>query len=180
MKKLILLAAFFSANAFAQFQPSFYIGAGYGDSHDIKSTSDNGGSFSQSVSEKTKRGYVGVKVNPFLGFEGQYVKYDMPNNAADISSMSVAGTLGCSFNSGFRPYLIGGVGISVANSNRKDVESEARPSLHYGVGIEYTPPMLKQLTIRLSTEKDRIYLEGIDNPRTTLGSTYLGVSYNLY
>ena len=181
MKKLILLTALISTNAFAQFQPSFYIGAGYGASHDIKSTSDSGASISQSVSEKTKRGHVGVRVNPFLGFEGQYVKYGVPKgNPADISSMSVAGTLGYSFDSGLRPYVIGGVGISVADFKAKSVESEARRSLHYGFGIEYTPPMLKQLTIRLSSEKDRIYFDDVDNKRTSLGSTYLGVSYNLY
>ncbi|MFD2176753.1 outer membrane beta-barrel protein [Veronia pacifica] len=191
MKKNILALSLFaacSAHASAADTSFFYIGGGYGNTSNVKFSDDKGHSASYDVSKKTKRIYTGIRFNRFAALEGQYTDYGDPKvGKLDASSVTVLGNFGFTTDIGVRPFVNLGLGITAYNSgqNKKHKnEKDGRPSVRYGFGVEYTPKQLPQISVRLASEHDKVFMDNedraVNNPTMDLGSVYLGVSYNLY
>ncbi|RZP61098.1 outer membrane beta-barrel protein [Vibrio vulnificus] len=179
MKYRLLSAMFllFCNQVIASENGAFYLGAGSGTTKFTMAAEH--GDTNVNVDQKTFRVMTGLKFNRVAALEAQYVTYGKPENlAGDVKSYSVMANLGYTFDIGLKPFVNLGVGIAGLSRDRSK-ETDARPLLRYGFGLDYTPQIIPALTIRLASETDSISMED-DDGTFKANSVYLGLMFNLY
>jgi hypothetical protein len=181
-----LLCALVATTTFAgENRSGFYFGGGVGNAN----YSDNGLSLVIGDAEIEKsadgiKGYLGYQFNNVVGLElgyADYGKYKSTRVGSDYSyaaqSYSVAANLGYSFlDSQLRPFVNLGLGyVQTKHENLyplyKSIK-DAAVSLHYGVGIQYEPNILRGLGFRIAYEADT-YMTAIE----TYGSSSFDDTY---
>lgn len=202
MKKIALLLVLFSAFTHANDNISgFYLGAGLG-----TTTFDDGGAFdytgaSINTNDSTIKFMGGYQFNRIVAVELQYTKYGDINvnhptaqaggfKGIDIesSSISLAANLGYTFDSGWRPFGIVGLGSLESSTDVLGHSlSENNTSFHYGVGVEYAPKALSGLAFRVAYEGDLFIEENVyqgnssysysDDYAMNIGTFYAGATY---
>lgn len=202
MKKIALLLVLFSAFSNANDNISgFYLGAGLG-----ATTFDDGGAFdytgaSINADDSTLKFMGGYQFNRIVAVELQYTKYGDINvnhptakaagfKGIDIesTSISLAANLGYTFDSGWRPFGIVGLGSLESSTNVLGHSlSENNTSFHYGVGVEYAPKALSGLAFRVAYEGDMFIEENVyqdygyysysDDYAMNIGTFYAGATY---
>lgn len=202
MKKIALLLVLFSAFANANDNISgFYLGAGLG-----TTTFDDGGAFDYSgvsidTDDSTVKFIGGYQFNRIVAVEVQYTNYgDVTVNhplaksngfkglAIESSSLSLAANLGYTFDSGWRPFGI--IGLGSLESSTKVLGhsfSDNSTTFHYGAGVEYAPKALRGLAFRVAYEgdlfieedvsKDYGYYSYSDDYAMNIGTFYAGATY---
>lgn len=200
----ILIAFFITPLSQADETRGFYIGAGAGStSLDDKDNffGDTGGMLSINEDGNTYKLIAGYQVNRILAIEGQYTKYGDVNFQVPLlqnktlfnwspEALSLSANAGYTFNNGLRPFGILGLSILDLNQSAKVLDKENYLGLRYGLGLEYAPIALRNLSIRVGYEADFFYADeeyiyhGIYSDYTlsemydfTLDSFYMSVSY---
>lgn len=178
MKKIILLLTLFSAFTSANDNISgFYLGAGLG-----TTTFDDGGAFDNTgttidTNDSTIKFITGYQFNRIVAIEAQYTNYgdiNLNHPAAKVggskgidiesSSISLAANLGYTFDSGWRPFGIVGLGSLETSAKVGDYPfSDRNTTFHYGAGVEYTPKTLRGLAFRVAYEGDIFVQEDVSN-----------------
>lgn len=199
MKKIALLLVLFSAFANANDSISgFYLGAGLG-----TTTFDDGGAFDYSgvsidTDDSTVKFIGGYQFNRIVAIEVQYSNYgDITVNhpfakahgikdvAIESSSFSIAANLGYTFDSGWRPFAIVGLGSLESSTKIANYSlSDTNGTFHYGAGVEFAPKALHGLAFRLAYEGDLFIEEGVysnygysDDYAMNIGTFYAGATY---
>lgn len=202
MKKIALLLVLFSAFTHANDNISgFYLGAGLG-----TTTFDDGGAFDYTgatidTDDSTIKFIAGYQFNRIVAIEAQYTNYGDINvnhptakaggfKGIDIksSSISLAANLGYTFDSGWRPFGIVGLGSLESSTDVLGHSlSENNTSFHYGVGVEYAPKALSGLAFRVAYEGDLFIEENVyqgnnsysysDDYAMNIGTFYAGATY---
>ncbi|CAH6907401.1 Outer membrane protein [Vibrio chagasii] len=207
--KLILGVALMSAlatNNVMAAESGFYLGGAIGtvDFEDDDLVSSKTEPVTFEAEDNSYRLIAGYKFNRIVSLEFQYTDYGdlVAKNHADKNdgftwtpqTVSVAANLGYTFDNGMRPFGI--IGLSSIDLDMKNADG-SRPSgsnfddtgtgVRFGVGVEYTPPKLSALSLRLGYEADAFTLETYEgsfwNRRKVekdivLESFYLGATYN--
>ncbi|ELR64218.1 Outer membrane protein [Photobacterium marinum] len=207
--KYIKLLAVLSTLCVASFSHAkgvqgFYIGAGVGST----SLDDKDDFFEDSYqveeSGNTYKLIAGYQLNRTLALEAQYTNYGDANiqgtsvlNHQKITvhswtpeALSFAANAGYTFNNGLRPFGVLGLSMIDLNESKKVMSEDKYLGLRYGFGLEYMPPALNALSVRLAYEADFFFAEEkeirpgfySDYMVTelydfTLDSVYLSVSY---
>ena len=202
----IAMMSAFAANNVMASDKGFYLGGAIG-----TSGIDDGGLVSSTIApvtfeaeDNSYRVIAGYKFNRIVSIELQYTDYGdvVAKNKADKNDgftwtpkmASVAANLGYTFNNGVRPFGI--IGLSSVDLDMKFADG-SRPSssdfddtgtgVRYGVGVEFTPPRLSALSLRLGYEADAFSVETYEgyswNQRkvekdVVLDSFYFGATYN--
>lgn len=198
MKKIALLLVLFSAFTHANDNISgFYLGAGLG-----TTTFDDGGAFdytgtSINADDSSIKFIGGYQFNRIVAVELQYTKYGDINvnhpvvqaggfKGIDIetSSISLAANLGYTFDSGWRPFGIVGLGSLESSTDVLGRSiSDNNTSFHYGAGVEYAPKALGGLAFRVAYEGDLFIEENVsyysysDDYAMNIGTFYAGATY---
>ncbi|MDD9158225.1 porin family protein [Aliivibrio sp. S4TY2] len=202
MKKIALLFVLFSAFSNANDNISgFYLGGGVG-----ATTFDDGGAFDYTgttidTDDSTIKFLGGYQFNRIVAVELQYTKYGDINvnhsivkstgfKGVDIESRSIslAANLGYTFDSGWRPFGIVGLGSLESSTDILGHSiSETNTSFHYGIGVEYAPQALSGLAFRVAYEGDLFIEENVyqdygyysysDDYAMNIGTLYAGVTY---
>lgn len=195
MKKRLLSLAVISAFAQANDQSTttndvsgFYLGGGFG-----VTTADDNSTFFDLNLDSNDNAYkliAGYQINRIVGIETQYTRYgDIyskntdPRIYATPENFSVMANLGYTFDSGWRPFGTIGFGKTKIKSS---ISSDNETSFHVGVGGEYSPNELKNLSLRVAYEVDGFTQEvqgnygyyGVrEDVTVTIGTFYVGASY---
>ncbi len=206
--KFILSIAMMSAvavNNVMAADSGFYLGGAIG-----TSGVDDGGLFSGNsdpvtfeAEDNTYRIIAGYRFNRIVSLELQYTDFGdvvakFPQSGDGFTwtpqIFSAAANLGYTFDNGARPFGI--IGLSSIDLDMKNSEGlrpkssdfdDTGTGLRFGFGVEYTPPKLPELSLRLGYEADVFTVETHEgsfwNQRTVkqdviLDSLYLGVTYN--
>lgn len=194
MKKSILLLALLSAcsyaNAAANDVSGVYLGGGFG----TTDFDDDGGFGAANINDNdsTFKLIGGYQFNRIVAVEMQYTKYgdlklthyNSPiNGTVEHSSVSLAANVGYTFDSGWRPFAIAGLG-SIEQSGKAYglSDSDSGTSFHYGAGVEYTPKTLGGLAFRVAYEGDLFVVDSgsnniDDDYSMTIGTLYAGATY---
>ena len=195
MKKIALLLVLFSAFTHANDNTSgFYLGGGVG-----TTVFDDGGAFdytdvSIDSDDSSIKFIGGYQFNRIVAVELQYTKYGDINvnhpvvkNAGykgmdiESSSTSLAANLGYTFDSGWRPFAILGLGSLESSTDVLGLSlSENNTTFHYGIGAEYAPKALSGLAFRVAYEGDLFIEEGYgysDEYAMNIGTFYAGATY---
>ncbi|MDH5897574.1 porin family protein [Vibrio splendidus] len=196
----IVMMSVFSANNVIAADSGFYLGGAIG-----TSGVDDGGMFdslnvpvSFEAEDNTYRLIAGYKFNRIVAIEAQYTDFgDVVAKSPGRNDgftwtpqiFSVTANLGYTFDNGVRPF--GTIGLSTIDLDMKLADG-SRPSesgfddtgdgIRMGVGVEYTPPTMSSLSVRLAYEADAFDIEDNDNGHKTeetvvLDSFYLGAMY---
>ncbi|MEZ8491029.1 porin family protein [Vibrio splendidus] len=196
----IAMMSVFSANNVMAADSGFYLGGAIG-----TSGVDDGGMFdsvnvpvSFEAEDNTYRLIAGYKFNRIVAIEAQYTDFgDVVAKSPGRNDgftwtpqiFSVTANLGYTFDNGVRPF--GTIGLSTIDLDMKLADG-SRPSessfddrgdgIRMGVGVEYTPPTMSSLSVRLAYEADAFDIEDNDNGHKTeetvvLDSFYLGAMY---
>ena len=195
MKKSILLLALLSAcsyaNAAANDVSGVYLGGGFGTTN----FDDDGGFGSANVDEdgSTFKLIGGYQFNRIVAVEMQYSKYgDLKVNApysllhgtVEHSSISLAANVGYTFDSGWRPFAIAGLGSIDQSYKGEGLGLKANDNgtaFHFGAGVEYAPKKLEGLAFRVAYEGDLFVVDSgtpiIDDYTMTIGTLYAGATY---
>jgi len=189
MKKLllwVLFSSFLSQLAYAESDNTkgFYLGGGIGNS--TGEISDDNYSEDLGLNNNAYHIIAGYQVNKNFTVEAQYINYGLDDyEIMEPTSLSLSANLGYSFETGFRPFVLLGLGVSQINFTESVPGfDDSGISLHYGLGLGFSPAGLPNLTFRLAYEADYFELE-IDDYRgyqvdmfdITLSSTYAGLTY---
>ena len=196
MKKTITIlstAAILATSAMAA-ESKGYVGLGFGgsgytDSDLIKDASKETAKLD--TSDVGFLAYGGYQFNKIVGVEGAYNNYGSfsvgDNDKIKVSSVSVAANLGYDFlDDQLRPF--GLVGLSYVMSDYPDEGKnfDVTPvGIHFGLGLDYTPTMLKGVGFRVAYTLDSYNLtadiskDKLDESYVqSAGLFYLGVNYN--
>ncbi|MEZ8379888.1 porin family protein [Vibrio splendidus] len=196
----IAMMSVFSANNVMAADSGFYLGGAIGTSGVV-----DGGMFdsvnvpvSFEAEDNTYRLIAGYKFNRIVAIEAQYTDFgDVVAKSPGRNDgftwtpqiFSVTANLGYTFDNGVRPF--GTIGLSTIDLDMKLADG-SRPSesgfddtgdgIRMGVGVEYTPPTMSSLSVRLAYEADAFDIEDNDNGHKTeetvvLESFYLGAMY---
>ncbi|MEZ8803457.1 porin family protein [Vibrio splendidus] len=196
----IAMMSVFSANNVMAADRGFYLGGAIG-----TSGVDDGGMFdsvnvpvSFEAEDNTYRLIAGYKFNRIVAIEAQYTDFgDVVAKSPGRNDgftwtpqiFSVTANLGYTFDNGVRPF--GTIGLSTIDLDMKLADG-SRPSesgfddtgdgIRMGVGVEYTPPTMSSLSVRLAYEADAFDIQDNDNGHKTeetvvLESFYLGAMY---
>lgn len=200
MKKTILLLTLFSAfthagvdaNTSSSKISGVYLGGGFGTTN----FEDDGAFGADNIDDgdSTFKLIGGYQFNRIVAIELQYSKYgDIKNNSyfanswdvksAKHTSISLAANVGYTFDSGWRPFAIAGLGSieqKLASDNMSD--SDTGTSFRYGAGVEYAPKALNGLAFRVAYEGDLFVVDSgttnnFDDYTMTIGSFYAGATY---
>ncbi|GLR74181.1 porin family protein [Aliivibrio sifiae] len=194
MKKSILLLALLSACSYANATTNdvsgVYLGGGFGTTN----FDDDGGFGSANVDEdgSTFKLIGGYQFNRIVAVEMQYSKYgdlkvngpySLLHGTVEHSSISLAANVGYTFDSGWRPFAIAGLG-SIKQSGKAYglSDSDSGTSFRYGAGVEYTPKALGGLAFRVAYEGDLFVVDSgsnniDDDYAMTIGTFYAGATY---
>ena len=168
MKKIILLVSILSiiispVHAEKIDTSGFYFGGGVGKpSGEISDIDDN--SIDMELDKQSLHAIAGYQIGRILALEIQYIKYGEDKySMVDPTSFSISGNVGYTFDSGFRPFFLLGLGVTDVNL-KDDVSSDilvddSDLSYHYGVGLDFTPENLGGLTFRVAHEADFVNIE---------------------
>ena len=164
-------------------------GSGYIDSDLVKDVSND--QVKLDTSDVGFLAYGGYQFNKIVGVEGAYNNYGSfsvgDSDKIKVSSVSVAANLGYDFlDDQLRPF--GLVGLSYMMSDYPDEGDNFDASslgFHMGLGLDYTPKMLKGVGFRVAYTLDSYNLtadiskDKLDESYTqSAGLFYLGVNYN--
>lgn len=202
MKKIAFLLVLFSAFTHANDNISgFYLGGGVGTTE-----FDDGGAFDYTgatidTDDSTIKFIAGYQFNRIVAIEAQYTNYGDINfnhptakasgfKGIDIesSSISLAANLGYTFDSGWRPFGIVGLGSLETSTKVGDYPfSDRNTTFHYGAGVEYAPKALRGLAFRVAYEGDIFIEENVyqgsnsysysDDYAINTGTFYAGATY---
>lgn len=194
MKKIVFLLALFSAFTHANDDISgFYLGGGFGTTN-----YDDGGAFDNTSiytneDDSTLKLIGGYQFNRIVAVEMQYTNYgdvtlshvnSTQKIAVEPSSISLAANLGYTFDSGWRPFAIVGLGSTEFETKVQGLSvSDSKTSFHFGAGAEFAPKALEGLAFRVAYEGDVFVEEGINNYgynedyAMTVGTFYAGATY---
>ncbi|NOJ07676.1 porin family protein [Vibrio splendidus] len=202
----IAMMSAFAANNVIAADSGFYLGGAIG-----SSGIDDGGLVSSTTApvtfeaeDNSYRLIAGYKFNRIVSLELQYTDYGdvVAKNRADKSDgftwtpqiASVAANVGYTFGNGLRPF--GTIGLSSVDLDMKFADGSSPTSsnfddtgtgVRYGVGIEFTPPKLSKLNLRLGYEADAFTIETYEGAFAqkrkverdiVLDSFYVGATYN--
>ena len=174
----------------------FFIGYGAGGTHykDSGAISDVGGS-SSDFSGASKF-YMGYKYDHDFTLEGAFTNYGYFEVTKDGSQLTefipMSGSVYLNYGHDFyhnqiRPFIVLGAGVLWIN-DRKDAiyDEEIFFSLHYGLGLLYTPNWLYGWGVRYAYEADwsRFKAKNVAGTNLTgsgydnfLGTVYMGIQY---
>ena len=160
-----------------------YVGLGYG----VTEYYDDGWTSSVDKSDSGYKLYGGYQFNNIIGVEASYTDYgsftDKVTNSEYVSptTFSVAANAGYSFLDGqLRPFGILGLGYASVDYDTSSIDSGNTGTVHYGVGVQYEPTILKGVGFRLAYEADLYLIETIVPSKTyeqVFDLLYLGVQY---
>jgi len=104
--------------------------------------------------------YGGYQFNKIIGVEFSYNDYGHLENdllTQDPYSITLAANAGYNFlNNQLRPFGILGLGYMKTNQNRELFDEDVA-TLHFGLGAEYYPTVLKGVGFRLGLEGDYMF-----------------------
>ena len=195
MKKTITIlsmAAILATSAMAA-EGKGYVGLGFGgsgyvDSDLIKDASKDTAKLD--TSDVGFLAYGGYQFNNIVGIEGAYNNYgsfSVSDDKIKVSSVSVAANLGYDFlDDQLRPFGLVGLSYMMSDYPDEGKNFDASPvGLHLGLGLDYTPTILKGVGFRVAYTLDGYNLtadiskDKLDKSYTqTAGLLYLGVNYN--
>ena len=164
-------------------------GSGYVDSDLIKDVTDD--KVKLDTSDVGFLAYGGYQFNKIVGVEGAYNNYGSfsvgDSDKIKVSSVSVAANLGYDFlDDQLRPFGLIGLSYMMTDYPDEGDNFDASPlGIHLGLGLDYTPTMLKGVGFRVAYTLDGYNLtadispDKLDKSYTqTTGLLYLGVNYN--
>lgn len=195
MKKSILLLALLSAcsyaNAAANDVSGVYLGGGFG----TTDFDDDAGFDLADIddSDSTFKLIGGYQFNRIVAVEMQYtnygdIKYSYPNakkGTVGYSSITLAANVGYTFDSGWRPFAIAGLGSIDQSYKGEGLGLKANDNgtaFHFGAGVEYAPKKLEGLAFRVAYEGDLFVVDSgpannFDDYAMTIGTLYAGATY---
>lgn len=165
----------FDAETRSSFEPSFSVSQ--------NSTYDTEGN--------TFRITGGYQLTDMVALEATYnsygtVKYsDGRGDIMSPTAMTLNANLGYSLSSGIRPFIVAGLGRITLNQKEQRISSEeSGGSFHWGLGLEYAPAAIENVSFKAAYESDTatlVYLSPFAKSETdlTYSSFYLGLSYKL-
>lgn len=190
MKKIVsavaVVASLFAATAVqAQNVSGVYLGIGIGNT----SFDDDGlwrGNDTLKEDGSTVKAYGGYQFNRIIAIEATYTQYgDIKNQDYKLepTSIALAANVGYTFANGLRPYGILGVAALDLNESGNYFVDDSTRALHFGLGLEYTPPAIPNFSIRLAYEADLFSIEErgswgySEEYDVRLDSFYVGAAY---
>ncbi len=171
MKKIILaslLAFGFTASAMASEDGSgAYAGLGYG----TTVFGDNDIFKNNSLKDDADSGlkvYGGYQFNKIVGVEATYTDYGTftynQGQTIDATAMSVGANLGYNFLDGqLRPFGLVGLSYLTLDHNFQNSYDDNTVAFAYGVGVEYSPKVLKGVGFRAAWNADIFTTTGVDS-----------------
>jgi hypothetical protein len=168
--------------SFSTYASDFYIGAGFGGINVDQATG------SDIVSQElgtTKKYYVGYRANDYVDIELQYSNY----GNADIKTVtSVESTwnpesyalglnLGYPFSTGIKAF--GSIGVSTTNLNQGGTliwKDEFIEGGRLGLGLKYSFPQWKNVTVQIAYETDLFILETANTVSNSTGDMNIRLS----
>lgn len=190
MKRLILtvLAMSLSTPLLAE---GFYLGAGIGntDFDDGGAYKDVSTAFTSEPKGETYKLIAGYTFNKIIGLEAQYTKYGKIKNSFPLlnintdlkhTSAVLSANIGYTFNNGIRPFGTIGLGSIEAKSGSWN---DSGTAYRAGIGLEFSPESLDELSFRVAYEVDMYTIEisdvGISKKEydMTMSSIYFSTSY---
>ena len=136
--------------------------------------------------------YGGFQFNRILSAEMSYISYgdlnvkqeyqafyDAVHTLASPTSISLSANLGYTFDNGWRPFVMLGLSSVYFNTKQKSDISDKHTGFHAGLGVEYSPKFIDDLTMRLAYEADMFEAKSqiAGNVDFTLDAVYFGASY---
>ncbi|QFT12506.1 porin family protein [Vibrio sp. THAF190c] len=189
-KKLVLGAVLMSGlsfNSMAAMDRGWYVGGGLGDS-DI--TSDTKATDVLDAEDLTVRAITGFKFNRVSSIEFQYTNYGeikgkgTNETKMEPTALSIAGNIGYTFDNGLRPFGLIGLTYIDLDSNIQNFDDKGE-AVRFGLGVEFMPRQLKDLSVRVAYESDTFDIQHRYNNGTTqkadtvtINSFYAAVSYH--
>ncbi|KGK20165.1 membrane protein [Vibrio navarrensis] len=182
---ILSFAAVSTAHAESNVQ-GFYIGGGVG-STDFDSDESVDGKADGSALKLI----AGYQFNLIVGIEAQYNKYGdikltNPVNTWSPTTLSINANLGYSFDNGFRPYGLVGISTLDLSETAQTLEDDQGTAIHFGLGLEYAPPVLAGLAFRIGYDSEIFSISTIDEQNSivsnkgmvySIGAAYAGVTY---
>jgi hypothetical protein len=176
----------------------FFIGLGsgityYDDGGLVSDLNGNGGNYDMNSVSGAYKLYLGYKFNHEATLEGSltgYGVYDIKNSGStterlDPKSAAVCLNYGQDFwHNQIRPFVLAGVGLLWLDPQESTLyDNTLFFSLHYGLGLLYTPHSFDGWGLRAAYEADWSRFDaksdlGVGgNYNTIIGTLYLGVEY---
>ncbi|MCG9630343.1 porin family protein [Vibrio sp. Isolate30] len=182
-----MLMSGLSFNAMAAMDRGWYVGGGLGDT---EISSDTKAADALDAEDLTLRGIAGLKFNRISSIEFQYANYgEIKGKGTNVTMMeptalSIAGNIGYTFDNGIRPFGLIGLTYIDLDSNIPNFDDKGE-ALRFGLGIEYMPRQLDNLSFRVAYESDTFDIVQSYNNGTsqktdtvTINSFYAAVSYH--
>ena len=195
MKKSMLLLALMSACSYANAATNdvsgVYLGGGFGTTN----FDDDAGFGLADIddSDSTFKLIGGYQFNRIVAVEMQYTNYgdvkystllDAKKGTVGYSSITLAANVGYTFDSGWRPFAIAGLGSIDQSYKGEGLGLKANDNgttFHFGAGVEYAPKKLEGLAFRIAYEGDLFVVDSgtpiIDDYAMTIGTLYAGATY---
>lgn len=175
----------------------FFVGIGsgiayYDDGGLVSDLNGNGGNYDMDSVSAAYKLYLGYKFNHEATLEGSitgYGIYDVKNNGStteglEPKSAAVYLNYGQDFwHNQIRPFVIAGAGLLWLDPQESTLyDNELFFSLHYGLGLLYSPHILQGWGLRAAYEADWSRFDakgdlGGGSYNTIIGTLYLGVEY---
>jgi len=192
MKKIVFLLALFSAFTHANDDVSgFYLGGGFGTTNFDDDEAFDNKNISIDTDSTSIKFIGGYQFNRIVAVELEHTNYGditITNTTtkksliAEPSSISLAANIGYTFDNGWRPFGIAGIGSTKFSTKIQNVSfDDSETSFHYGAGVEYTPKSLGGLAFRIAYEADVFIVDNYDayfnDYVMTVGTIYAGATY---
>ena len=176
----------------------FFIGIGsggtyYSDGGLVSDLNDNGGDYDMKSVSGAYKLYAGYKFNHEATLEGAYTGYGTyeikndGNTTERLEPKSGAFYLNYGqdlWHNQLRPFVIAGIGLLWLDAQKGAIyDEEIFFSLHYGLGVLYTPRFLEGLGLRIAYDADWsrytvLKESGLSGSYDNfIGTLYLGVQY---
>ncbi|OEF19518.1 porin family protein [Aliivibrio logei] len=196
MKKSILLLALLSACSYANAATNdvsgVYLGGGFGTT-DFDDDSALPYNSSIDDNDTTYKLIGGYQFNRIVAVEMQYTNYgdvkvsnyygSSNKETIEHSSVTLAANVGYTFDNGWRPFAIAGLGsIEQSFKGSRSSSNDSGTAFHFGAGAEYAPKTLGGLAFRVAYEGDLFVVDSgsnniDDDYSMTIGTLYAGATY---
>lgn len=199
---IILVIAMFTCNTViaAPNSKGFYIGFGKGSAKYTHGNENNQRKFDAKKDFSAFKTQLGYRHSNIGGIEVSIIKHgefqSRPNQGIgststftkiEAKSTSVSANLGYTFPNGIRPFTMIGASVSVVgrssyiNAEKTKTDTDTRPGIHFGLGLEFAPEALRYISFRLTYETDYflnkvVEIDSEDIYSIRLSATSLGIN----
>ncbi|MGF1753935.1 porin family protein [Vibrio makurazakiensis] len=187
-----IMTALSANSVMAKEVDGFYLGGAIGTTGvDDGGLYDNLGPTNVDADGSTFKVIAGYQFNRIVAVEAQYTNYgdvvtkDILNQSIyrwSPTAFSVSANLGYTFENGVRPFGIVGLSAIDLDQSLPVLQDDNGAGLRLGLGVEYTPPKLENVSFRLGYEADAFVIESVSpyqaDKDIVIDSFYGAVSYH--